>query len=363
MSSEFRKIVEAVIVAQRGLYEQNQEFNEYYDEITGATLEGMNPSEVLFKCDQIKYETALDEWIEEQFNQNFELTLGLLKDSLIRGRVEALVQVLKKGKVAPFVGAGLSIPCGKKSWPEILRELGAQSKRINQNDLNSLIELGNYIEAAEIVESCLKTRLLEYLRTSLPARDINGPIKILPDLSDECVITTNLDDIIEKVYRSAKRSFDDGFMYGTQDSHFMRQFIAGGRCLLKIHGDYQNEATQVFTKSQYSDAYGEEEIHFEKPLPKILRQIYISKTLLFLGCSLNSDKTLEIFKQVAESNEYQIPWHYAFLETPENGETEEREEFLSPLQIVPIWYPSGKHEYVENFMGYLAAHRKGKAYR
>ncbi|MBM9520922.1 SIR2 family protein [Desulforhopalus vacuolatus] len=362
MSSEFRKVVEAVNVAQQGLYERNSEFNQFHDDVTDSILDGISNSEILFKCDPFAYEEALNEWQKGKFEDDFELTLSLLRNSLTKGRVEDLVHVLKKGKVAPFIGAGLSIPCGKKSWPAILKELGSQSKKIDQAELNLLIEAGKYIEAADLVENCLQTRLREYIRTSLPARDITGPIKILPDLSNECVITTNLDNIIETVYRNAKRSFDDGFMYGTQDSHFMRQFITGGRCLLKIHGDYQNEVTQVFTKSQYAAAYGEEKIHFDKPLPKVLRQIYISNTLLFLGCSLTYDKTLEIFKQVAESNEYQIPWHYALLETPENGDTEEREEILSPLQIIPIWYPSGKHEYVEDFMGYLAAHRNGQAY-
>ncbi|NQZ58016.1 MAG: SIR2 family protein, partial [Lentisphaeraceae bacterium] len=165
----------------------------------------------------------------------------------------------------------------------------------------------------------------------------------------------------EQVYTDDNSHFRDGYMYGTQDSNFMGQLLSGGSCLLKIHGDFQNGSSQVFTKKQYADAYGAVDIEFEKPLPQVLRQVYISNTLFFFGFSLETDKTLDVFSAV-NRKEYQIPWHYAFLEMPESGEVEEREDFLSSLQIIPIWYPHGEHEHVDNFMEFLIAHKNDDGY-
>jgi len=362
MSSEFRKIVEAVTVAQTGLYEQNQEFNEYYDEITDTTLEGMNPSDVLFKCDQIKYEEALDEWRQQNFEERFSLTLDLLQDDLIKNRVRPLIKSLKKSKVAPFIGAGLSIPCGKKSWPAMLLDVGQRSNRIDQDLFKELLDSGDYIEAADIIASRSSEQLYEYIRISLSDSTPCGAVMHLPDIASECIITSNLDCILEAVYQEKEKPFNDGYMYGIQENHFFHHLVSGGRCLLKIHGTCLSPATHVFTKDQYDTAYGDEEnVDFLKILPKALRQIFISNSLLFLGCSLIQDRTSKLFEKVIESQQYFIPDHYALLEKPEGGDTRDRDHELAKLNIHPIWYPYGEHDHVENFIGFLAAHKNDEA--
>ncbi|NQZ57824.1 MAG: hypothetical protein HRT88_10230, partial [Lentisphaeraceae bacterium] len=194
MSAEFTKVVETINVSLNGIYQQYEEFNEFYDSaIDTEYFSGLKPSEVLFKCDRIAYDSSRTDWEKEQFSCDFELTFSLLEDEHLKARVEDLIKVLKRGKVAPFVGAGLSIPCGKKSWPNILLDLGAKSQKVDKEILKELIQSGEYLDAADLIESELKSRLPEYIKTTLAVREIGGPIVLLPKLTRECVITSNLD--------------------------------------------------------------------------------------------------------------------------------------------------------------------------
>ena len=55
--------------------------------------------------------------------------------------------------------------------------------------------------------------------------------------------------------------------------------------------------------------------------------------------------------QVRQQSEYEIPNHYALLPLPENQEAKQQKETnLLELNIQPIWYPSGEHEYVEQLL-------------
>ncbi len=362
MSSEFNLIVKKISEVQSERYERNHTFNEYYDETSDEVFKGLRPSEVMFKCDPNAYELSLSEWRENVFEEQYSITLKLLEDDLIKNRVRPLIAALKKNKVVPFIGAGFSVPCGKKTWPSMLLDIGNRSSRIDQDKFKELIEKGNYIEAADEISRSSSEQLDEYLKSSLSDSKPIGAITYLPDIASECVITSNLDCIIETVYYDRQKPFNDGYMYGIIDHNFMFHLVSGGRCLLKIHGDCKDPYSQVFTTLQYNNAYGDEvNIDYSKILPKALRQIFISNSLLFLGCRLQNDRTLKLFENVIKSNQYQIPDHYAFLGAPEDGDTREREHELAKLKIKPIWYPHKKHEHVENFIQFLAAHKNGDA--
>ncbi len=362
MSSVFQSIVKKVSEVQAGIYENNSAFNEYYDGISDISVEGLRPSEILYKCDPNAYDVALNDWRQENFEEKFSLTLDLLKDELIKNRVRPLIKALKKSKVAPFIGAGLSIPCGKKSWPAMLLDIGQRSNRIDQDKFKEVLDSGDYIEAADIIASGSSEQLDEYIKLSLSDATPCGAVMHLPDIASECIITSNLDCILESVYHEKGKPFDDGYMYGIQENHFFHHLVSGGRCLLKIHGTCLSPATQVFTRDQYDRAYGDEDnVDFSRILPKALRQIFVSNSLLFLGCSLIQDRTLELFEKVIESSQYFIPDHYALLEKPEDGDVRDREHELAKLNIHPIWYPFEKHEHVENFIQFLAIHKNNEA--
>jgi hypothetical protein len=176
-----------------------------------------------------------------------------------------------------------------------------------------------------------------------------GPLALLPRIARGCVITTNFDDAIEQVYRRDGVEFR-AYMHGTQDHNFFPRLVRGDRCLLKLHGDADNPATYILSRAQYAAGYGEP-FDFHNPLPKALRQVFVSQSLLFLGCSLEQDWTLELFEQAKQEDGYAIPNHYAVLPTPEDAQIKQQKETrLLRLNVQPLWYPANEHEFVERYL-------------
>ncbi len=47
----------------------------------------------------------------------------------------------------------------------------------------------------------------------------------------------------------------------------------------------------------------------------------VTSSLLFLGCSMAKDKTLELFAEVMSDSDFDVPDHFAFLPLPDDGES------------------------------------------
>jgi hypothetical protein len=140
-------------------------------------------------------------------------------------------------------------------------------------------------------------------------------------------------------------------MHGRQQGNkFVSKLIKGERCILKLHGDAEDYETYVFTNEQYDEAYGNP-LDFTKPLPKALRQIYVTSSIIFLGGSLEKDKTLDLFNEVMNDADFDVPDHFAILSIPRNGETKNQKEArLNDLQIRTIWYPAEEHVFVDSYL-------------
>jgi hypothetical protein len=115
--------------------------------------------------------------------------------------------------------------------------------------------------------------------------------------------------------------------------------------LLKLHGDADPNKVggRILTAEQYSE-------HYEKrtELPSLLREIYAARPILFLGCSLNKDRTIQLLKEVAEVS---LTNHYAIVEAPEDEEEFiVKQRTLRNHKVRPIWYPHGQHEKVEEYL-------------
>ena len=176
----------------------------------------------------------------------------------------------------------------------------------------------DYLQAAQVLYDTGEAQVQHFIKTEFRQRGaISGPVRLLPDISSGCIVTTNFDTLIEDLFRERGQPLD-GYMHGTQaGNNFVQRLLRGERCILKLHGDAGQANTHVFTQAQYRTAYGEP-FAFQNQLPRALRQIFISHSLLFLGCSLEQDKTLELFKSVVDEAAFEIPDHFALLNEPNN---------------------------------------------
>lgn len=334
------------------LYLRNSEFNDFIDQSDSFSF--LN-SEALFYTNIEDYLIELDAWKENKTKEEYTDIIRFIgkggKSSLLE-----LVQAIKRKRVAPFVGAGLCVSLEFPSWKKALEEINGKLDDVELPEVEKCISESDYLEAAELLykedsitfKSYISDRFL--LNPDVVKSDLEiGALKFLPLIADGCVITTNFDRTLEELFRLSSKAFG-GFMHGVQNKNkFVTDLIKGDRCLLKLHGSVGEEDSYIFTKSQYDDAYGST-LDFDKALPKTLRQIYISHSLLFLGCSLEKDRTLELFSKVQESKQFEIPQHFAILPEPPNGQKRKKETFLREINIKTIWYPEEEHEYVEKIL-------------
>lgn len=326
----------------------------------GLTMDERNPyeveiSDVLFWHDPIAYLDELERWEGQAVINQYAETKHYLNESDQMNVFARFVESLKRKRIAPFVGAGLSRPCNYPLWGEAIQKLVRKLEGVSisderakcpslpyLNEVKQCMEGRDYLKAAQLIYDNHQTQMDSFIRNTFDGADskeIQGPITLLPQLADGCIITTNFDGLIEKIYQRENRAIE-GYMYGTQSKNqFASRLIQGERCILKLHGHYNSAETYIFSKSQYDNAYGDGGLDYQKPLAKVLRQIFISHSLLFLGCSLEQDRTLELFIDVVCSNTFDIPQHFAFLPQPlENSKKIAKEDLLYKAKICPIWY-------------------------
>lgn len=337
-------------------YEARKEFNSAFDADEPVRIGrlGFPPSRALFWLDRDAYYEAEEQWQDTSLQEQHEGCLALLRSHGLQTPFEELIAAVERDRVVPFVGAGMSSAMNMPMWGDALKELLQRIPDADVAALTAQIDAGEYLAAAEAMAALDSIQTENFIRTKyrIQGMRLAGPMLLLPGIARGCVITTNFDDAIELVYERSGEHFD-AYMHGTQEHNFFPRLVRGKRCLLKLHGDADNPATHILTQAQYDNGYGTP-FDFHKSLPKALRQLYVSQSLLFLGCSLEKDWTLRLFEQAKAVDEYAIPTHFAILPAPADLQArQQKTRRLLGLNIQPLWYPAGEHDYVEKYLQLL----------
>ncbi|MHB9098670.1 MAG: SIR2 family protein [Syntrophales bacterium] len=271
---------------------------------------------------------------------------------------EELKRSCQRGFVIPFVGAGMSKSAGLPEWKEYLVSLCDDAGLTRDAILDRLETQGDYEGAMnDIVERLTLNRFeRDFERSFQIPETITGAVSLLPKLFDCAVITTNFDRVLERVYENEGRVFVEKVTGRGLTNAFFRAIPAGERYLLKLHGNIDNAAERVLNKAEYDTTYGNDgNIHFECPVPKLLRRLFSSYSFLFLGCSLSADRTILTFMKVAqEIGGDSLPHHYAILASPAGADKKRTiDQRLADAHITPLWYPEGEHNHVEEILQLL----------
>lgn len=351
---ENKLIVDKVEEALQAAYTSNADFNTVLDVADPLTFKSLrdpeheyfiNISDALYWVERDAYLDELDHWEGKCQIDQHEAASRFIKESDQGAVFLDLVDALRIGRIAPFVGAGLSRACGYPMWGEALRKLAQKLEGLGFPDIEPLMAQYDYLQAAQVLHAAAPDQVQNFIKTEFRKRGaILGPIRLLPELAKGCIVTTNFDSVIEDLFSDLQQGLD-GYMYGTQPGNaFVQRLLRGERCILKLHGDARQENSYVFTQAQYEAAYGQS-LAFQNQLPRALRQIFISHSLLFLGCSLEQDKTLDLFKFVIDEAAFEIPDHFALLNEPRTPqERAAKEARLLKLRIRPLWYSTPEGE-------------------
>lgn len=278
---------------------------------------------------------------------------------------DELKRACDRGFVIPFIGAGMSRSAGLPDWRGyILSKCAAAG--IEQATMEARLDAGEYEQ--------VMTEIVEKLTTEVFERDfgfdfrapdeIEGPVTLLPRLFDCTVVTTNFDCVLERAYENDGRAFSEKCNGRGTTNAFFRAIPAGERHLLKLHGNIDNPAERILSHAEYEAAYGspnpsasdQGNIDMNAPLPRILDRLFSSYSLLFLGCSLAVDRTVQTFMRVVANRTAQtLPRHYALLSAPGDGAKRRiLDQHLAGANITPLWYPKGQHHSVEEVLQLLS---------
>lgn len=111
---------------------------------------------------------------------------------------------------------------------------------------------------------------------------------------------------------------------------------------MKLHGEACSSINRVLTKTEYDHHYQN-----DQALETVIESIS-NRTLLFLGCSLTVDRTIQCLKRIIDKKGPEnVPRHYAFLKLNEGEDRIARKNLLAEANIFPIWYTDDHDESIE----------------
>ena len=294
-----------------------------------------SPVEVLRESART-YDQEFNYWLYEDWKPRQEgLRQQILNFDGNANRYLDLKERFGRQQVVPLIGSGMSVPSGLPTWSDFLKEVG-KSAQCDLSELEQLICSSDFEGAVDLLAKSMASRLLaervsHKLRINSPDI-VDGPVCLLPSLFPNLVITTNLDNVLEHVYQVCGVSFAYA-LSGKRLRDYRQLKNPDERFLLKLHGDYQSQEGRVLLSSEYEEAYAS-----NSSLREEITLLYRQNSLLFLGCSLGADRTVQLIREVANSDA-NMPSHYAFLTKPNSDDDRiARENSLVEGGIFPIWY-------------------------
>ncbi|WP_043775222.1 SIR2 family protein [Roseivivax isoporae] len=193
---------------------------------------------------------------------------------------EQLADLVMRKKVVLFAGAGLSVPLELPSWsslidhmatelgydPEVLVPDGADHLQIAEFyklERNSIGELRSWMDRSWHIpdDRLLKSRVHEQI----------------VELDFPLIYTTNYDRNLERIHQLKKKPFIKiKSVLDIANAH------SDDTQIVKFHGDFDDDDSLVVTESDYF-----ERLQFESPLDIKFRADVLSRSVLFVGYSLN----------------------------------------------------------------------------
>lgn len=221
---------------------------------------------------------------------------------------EELIEKIDDGKLAIFVGAGVSRLIGCKGWEDLSRELLNECYKlemINFKELQSLISYNDNKQKITISYEILNANgyensFFEIMEKSFePNKNLKKKLDIYYEITKfgDLVLTTNSDKNCDEHYNPDRIAY--------RDDDFDPKQIDRTK-IYHIHGSILDKKSIVFTVSQYFNRYKSEKFR------EFLKKVFESYTILFVGYGLSEFELLEFLftKEHIHNNHYYLKEYY-----------------------------------------------------
>lgn len=337
-------------------YERFEDFNDWLssddakDVRLALQIDAISdPSKALFAGDRVSYDQTLAQYRTARW---FEVLGQACLDEhwyeRNEQRFEQLVQALSKNVVVPFIGAGLSKAGGFPTWKEHLRQQG-KTAGLDAARIDDLLSKGEYESVIDEVERERGGAVFAQEIRDVFGKDgnlTNAALQV-SELFQNAVITTNYDRLLEQAYKSRGTSYRVAYGKDAQPG-----IAADSVAIIKLHGDIKNPLRCIIGKKQYDQVYGTGPLDMRLPIPRTISHYYVTNSLLFMGCSLTNDRTVQVCNAIRQSlGDVDRPQHFAIEQAPDNErQFVERNAFLAGLGITVIWFERGNFDYVDKIL-------------
>jgi NAD-dependent SIR2 family protein deacetylase len=340
-------------------YEYFNDFNEWLDNeerilvreqynIAGLT----QPSKALYAGDLKTYNQAFEEYRVDRRNEVLKFNLDDSDNDHWYDRngfrFDQLVENLEEDTVVPFIGAGISVGGGFPTWEEHLRQQ-ARTSGMDFDHVDKLLATGHFETIIDEIEHIRGREVFVQEIRDVFSRTgkLTDITLLLTELFRDTIITTNYDKLLEQAYDTGIANAYEVF----EGDDAMAIPAPDKVTIHKIHGSAKTPAHCILSKNQYDSAYGLDSIDLSLPIPKLLSYYYRNSNLLFLGCSLNNDRTIQVFREVKRQFEDNIPQHFSIEEAPQTvEEIVRRNGYLLQMGITPIWFESKSYDKIEGIL-------------
>lgn len=264
--------------------------------------------------------------------------------------------------VIPFLGSGVAAALGYKPWARFLRDAAACHGAALKTLVGGCIQDSEYEVAADLIHSCAAGDFLpslsEHYCTQTPALleaaklyqqprrllvDPSVPAAVLLPLIFACgpVVTSAFDPVAMTLFEAAGRPFVREVL--APEGGLIQQLVLHQRLLLRLHGSLAVPQSRVLLSAEHRACFLDDKqvreqlrIDLNKAHSNLLRHLCSARSLLFIGCGLNHDYTLEVLQRVTEF----LPdsRHFALLAQSEPP-SRALARRLQRYNIEPIFYP------------------------
>ena len=281
---------------------------------------------------------------------------------------QGIQEQLSKNNLIPLFGAGFTgyvYPV----WPSLLRKIAEPFPNC-QTQLEDQLNAGQFEEAAstlceemgeydfqeELYQTFGPHTLPDAMNKLTPAR------KAIPRIFNGPMMTTNVDLCLEEIYGHRLEVLCPHTEYHLPQAD--RSLQTAAPILFKLHGSVSDREHMVFTKEAYDKVYLSPSAQ-SSPLVHTLSSIFSSRPVLFLGCSLGTDRVVQVLNACCEHRSYFAlvelpketknkanPWEPLLVNADgtENEVYRQRRQFMSKHHIQCIWYPCGQYEALDWFL-------------
>jgi hypothetical protein len=273
---------------------------------------------------------------------------------------EGLIHAFSGAEMRPFVyvGAGLSVPMGLPMWKTFAERLleWAEIRRLIRPEL--LLSLHQSLGAgdADLVAdttidvargSSVEHELISFLREMFTDPDIvpGKNHKLLHSLGPGAVLTTNFDSLVEQTFVSKP-------VYTHLDTESLLNALSARTFfILKLYGTLDRPESVVVSPRQYEDA-----IVGNLAFSQLMENVFVSRTLLFLGASLEG---IEAYLRGIKFRGTLSRQHYALVAVTDATWRAKAESLKRRYQIEVIPYtPSPDHKEVEHFLDAITSRQR-----